>query len=481
MRKKFTNTEGYVVSSGEEINASPDAEKITPIKLSRFSLFKEYVRANRRNVKIFSTGIIFFVVILGIISNVKMGYAVVFNDQTIGYVKEKDKAETVISSIKNELSVYAGGEDISITSSFSPAFAPNNSFKNDEEIETIIKSSLEYYTDGCAVYIDDALAFACSDEQTARATVSEFENRILGGSEIIESKIQNKIEYKNEKVVATLLVSQKDALETILGTNSADGLYTIVEGDTLWSIGMENDIATDHLMELNGIESEVIQPGQVVRVKDPVALINIEYKKKISYIEYQPFETIYEYDSNLTKGSYKTTQEGSKGETAVEAIVTNVNSHEINREITKSELICEPVNEIIKVGTKPKPKTAATGVFGRPIGGGYVSSSFGYRSRGYHTGIDWAVSYGTPIYAADGGTVTSSGWGGGYGYMIKISHGNGYETLYAHCSKLAVKSGQKVAKGQVIAYVGSTGNSTGPHLHFEIRKNGQYLNPANYV
>ncbi len=480
MRKRFTNTEGDIVSSGENITASPDAQKKTPVKLSKFELFKEYVHINSKAIKVFSVGIICFVIILGMISNVKMGYVVVLGNEKIGYVKEKDKAVDIVKAIENELSVYTE-EDIDLSSSFSPAFAPNSSFKSDDEIEEVIKSTLEYYTDACAVYVDDTLAFACKDEQSAKDTVSAFEKYVLGDGEILESEILNKIEYKNEKVVATLLVSGEDAMETILGTNSKEGLYTIVEGDTLWSIGIENDIATDHLMELNNIDSEIIKPGQVLRIKDPTPLISIEYKEKISYIEYHPYETIYEHDSSMTKGRYKTVQEGSKGETAIEAIVTNVNNHETNREITKSEVICEPVNEIIKVGTKPKPKTAATGIFGRPISGGYVSSAFGNRSRGYHTGIDWAISYGTPIYAADGGTVTSAGWGGGYGYMIKISHGNGYETLYAHCSKLAVKYGQKVAKGQVIGYVGSTGNSTGPHLHFEIRKNGQYLNPANYV
>ena len=92
-----------------------------------------------------------------------------------------------------------------------------------------------------------------------------------------------------------------------------------------------------------------------------------------------------------------------------------------------------------------------------------------------------AVSTGTPVYAAASGTVTFAGYKGSYGYLVIIDHGNGYQTYYAHCSALYVSAGQSVAQGQNISAVGSTGNSTGPHLHFEIRYNGSTLNPQSYI
>lgn len=117
-----------------------------------------------------------------------------------------------------------------------------------------------------------------------------------------------------------------------------------------------------------------------------------------------------------------------------------------------------------------------------PIDSGYViSSRFGYRSSGNHTGLDIAISTGTPIQAAAGGVVTYSGWKGSYGYCVVISHGNGVETYYAHCSDLYVDAGEYVSQGEVIAAVGSTGNSTGPHLHLEVRMDGVPQNPQNYV
>lgn len=114
---------------------------------------------------------------------------------------------------------------------------------------------------------------------------------------------------------------------------------------------------------------------------------------------------------------------------------------------------------------------------------GTISSRFGWRSRDNHKGIDIAASYGTPIYAAASGTVTlaKTGYGGGYGNHIIISHGNGVQTLYGHCSSLCVEQGAHVSQGQLIAKMGSTGNSTGNHLHFEVRVNGVAQDPQNYV
>ena len=97
------------------------------------------------------------------------------------------------------------------------------------------------------------------------------------------------------------------------------------------------------------------------------------------------------------------------------------------------------------------------------------------------SGIDIGVDEGTPVHAADGGTVVWSGWMGGYGYAIVIDHGNGMSTLYGHNSELAVSEGQDVSKGQVIAYAGSTGNSTGPHVHFEVRISGDPVDPMGYL
>ena len=123
-----------------------------------------------------------------------------------------------------------------------------------------------------------------------------------------------------------------------------------------------------------------------------------------------------------------------------------------------------------------------------PTDGGYISSPFGGRpnpfsgyGRDWHPGIDIAVDYGTPVYASAAGYVEQSGWYGGYGNYVRLSHDFGYETAYGHMSRLAVEAGSFVKKGEVIGYVGSTGYSTGPHLHFEVMKYGEQVNPSSLI
>ena len=138
----------------------------------------------------------------------------------------------------------------------------------------------------------------------------------------------------------------------------------------------------------------------------------------------------------------------------------------------------------VNTATNTSSETASLGIaLVRPVSG-VITSRFGVRSSvrsSAHTGLDIAAGTGTPIVAAAAGTVTFSGYKGSYGNMIVISHGNGVQTYYAHCNSLSYSAGANVSQGQVIATVGSTGNSTGPHLHLEVRVNGVAYNPQNYV
>ena len=114
---------------------------------------------------------------------------------------------------------------------------------------------------------------------------------------------------------------------------------------------------------------------------------------------------------------------------------------------------------------------------------GFVSSPYGLRFNGteFHQGIDIAADMGAPIVATADGVVTAAGWNGGYGNMVDVDHGGGIVTRYGHASAVAVTVGQQVRRGEVIAYVGSTGRSTGPHVHYEVRVDGQPVNPAGYL
>ncbi len=160
--------------------------------------------------------------------------------------------------------------------------------------------------------------------------------------------------------------------------------------------------------------------------------------------------------------------------------------NELEKALDELEQTSKQIEAEIRQYQEKNQTNLGTGKYIWPVRGQIVQN-FGWRihpilrKRQFHTGLDIAVEYGTPILAADSGVVIFSGYNGGYGKMLLIDHGSGFSTLYGHASALLVDKGQTVVKGQVVAKVGTTGLSTGPHLHFEIRKNGTPVNPKDYL
>ncbi len=177
-----------------------------------------------------------------------------------------------------------------------------------------------------------------------------------------------------------------------------------------------------------------------------------------------------------------------------EKIISALNNdiNELKKQEEEAEKAEKQLNAQIASALKAASQKTVTysgnGKFGFPLTSySKISSPYGWRihpitkTRKLHSGIDYAAPYGTSILAAEDGVVLTAGWNGGYGYCVTVNHGGGYVTLYGHCSSLSVSAGQSVKRGQAIAKVGSTGNSTGNHLHFEVRTGGSAVNPAGYL
>lgn len=209
-------------------------------------------------------------------------------------------------------------------------------------------------------------------------------------------------------------------------------------------------------------------------------LVHVKTVYKETLYECTPYDTVELPDAELYEGETEVVSEGISGENYVEYTIIKHDGQEIDRYVSGETAITALSNRVVKVGTKPLPKGRATGSFINPTTG-TLSSSFGTRWSRQHKGIDISAPAGTAILATDGGTVIYAGWMSGYGNLVQIDHGNGYVTCYAHCSVLYVSVGQLVMQGETIAAVGSTGNSTGNHLHFEVRVGGAADNPLNYV
>ncbi len=195
------------------------------------------------------------------------------------------------------------------------------------------------------------------------------------------------------------------------------------------------------------------------------------------------YKTVTNRTSSQKVGYYAVTIKGVDGLKQKVDNVTYVNGVEVGRESIEDVVVSEPVNQVVTIGTAPSG-TGGSMLFPIPKSAYYYISTYYGIDPGdnqMHHGIDIAVGRGTPIYAALDGTVTDVGYRSDYGYYVVVEHSGGIKTRYAHNSQNLVKVGQTVAKGQTIALVGSTGRSTGNHLHFEVIVNGNRVNPYNYI
>lgn len=290
-----------------------------------------------------------------------------------------------------------------------------------------------------------------------------------------------KVEIKPVYVKPSVSVATEDqALTKIMFGKDEVIEYTIKEGDTLWDLARKYDISVDDIFASNPGLTEKIMPGQKIKLSKMTPLINVVLEKEVEFEDVLPKQVKVIKSENYYTTQTIVKQEGKDGRAKIKAKIVYMNGLEYDRKILFQQILQRPVDRVVVVGTKKPPRYFATGRFSYPVWG-LLTSRFGYRGREFHEGIDLAVPWGSNVYAADGGVVEFAGWSGGYGKLIIINHQNGYKTYYGHLSRFLVSPGQKVAKGQLIAKSGSTGRSTGPHLHFEVRKNGVPQNPLVYL
>lgn len=181
------------------------------------------------------------------------------------------------------------------------------------------------------------------------------------------------------------------------------------------------------------------------------------------------------YDENLYKDELIVETEGSAGQQETTTLFTYLNGRCVSQDVIDSRIIVPAVSRVVHIGTKERPD------FIMPVSGYVITSRVGPRWGRNHNGIDLAVPVGTNVYSSASGTVIQSGWNGGYGICVSIDHGNGIVARYGHLSEASVTVGQTVSQGEFIGLSGNTGNSTGPHLHFEMRLNEEVVDPLEYV
>ena len=294
---------------------------------------------------------------------------------------------------------------------------------------------------------------------------------------VLDMAFVENIEVYENYVQSDAFTTADDAAAEVTKEKESNKIYVVESGDCLSVIAMDHDTTVSSIVALNGLDSAdaMIRDGQELIIAVPEPDLQLRVTKGEVYEEdYTEDPIIIDNDSWYTTKEV-VQQEGTTGHRERNDVVVYENGVETSREMIHQNVMVASQAAVIERGTIIPP------TYIKPISGGRYTSGFGRRWGRMHKGVDWACPIGTTVYASCAGTVISASYNGGYGNNVVISHADGRLTRYAHNSKLLVKVGQHVEQGEPIALSGSTGRSTGPHVHFEIYINGSAVDPLKYI
>lgn len=412
----------------------------------------------------------------------------VINGEQVGIVINEKSGKDLVQSVLAEK-----GASLGVVAKTHDEIKFERIRLNKEEIQPLSEDELEgklsAYVEAGAITIADQPLFILPSLEEAQKLLQEYQDMYIQPSET--NQVAN-VSFEEEVVTQTVevdpekVVSTEEASEKLKQGNIQKLEYTVEKNDSWWLIARKNNMLTMEVLAANpGTTLDTkIKPGEKINLEKVSPYLTVVATGTRTDEEVVPFDVVSKTDSSLGSGQTKITQAGSDGQKNVTYTYVQKNDKVVREEILDEKVTKEPVDQVVAKGPQRATILVASRGSGKASGlswpiSSHINSYYGYRSGRQHTGIDLAGHTGDPFAAAASGKVVSAGWGGGYGNMIVIDHGNGIQTRYAHASKLLVSVGQSVSKGQTIGLVGSTGNSTGPHLHFEVILNGSTVNPLN--
>lgn len=425
--------------------------------------------------------IMLFVLVLPMFSLMRVGVVVKVDGRVLGYVENQNEVQMAVQALEAESSEVLGepfhlGADVS----FEVAVTTPDSFITPDELPAAIAQNVDSLGTIAVVKIDGETVGACAEETQAAQVLDELREEAAQGDADAKTEFVQDVKVETLQAPTELLISQEDLKSKLLETKTEAQVYVVGEDDTMTSIAREHGMLRDDLLALNpDVIPERMAPGSTVILEAAVPTLSVKVVRTVDYTEDIAFDTIEKGSDSLAKGKENVIQQGATGLAAVTAEIVEIDGEEQERNILSRTVTLAPVDEIVEIGTKNIG--LGTGSLIAPVSG-TMTSGYKYRWGRMHKGIDYGLSVGSTVRAADNGRVIVSEYSrSGYGYYIIIDHGNGMKTLYAHNSQLLVNVGDTVEQGQSIALSGNTGNSTGPHCHFEVMIDGENVNPANYL
>ncbi|MCD8248343.1 MAG: peptidoglycan DD-metalloendopeptidase family protein [Lachnospiraceae bacterium] len=344
-----------------------------------------------------------------------------------------------------------------------------------DEVEKLLLAAMEPYNEDGLFGVE---VVADTSRELNSFTVEVNAEEELGEEDGLKDlDFYEKVEICEAYVDEEDLTDVAEAIDLVTKETEKNQVYEVQAGDTLSEIANSRGYYVDEVLALNeGLTRDAtLNIGDEIIISVPEPELSIVTTVQSTYEEDYYAETEYVENDDWYTTQTEVLQEAEAGHHEVTVLISSKNGTETGRETIAETIMVEAVPEIIEKGTQTPP------TYVKPVTGGTLSSTFKWRWGRMHKGVDWAVPVGTAVRASSGGTVVSAGWSSGYGYCITISHPDGKQTRYAHLSKILVSVGETVEQNEKIALSGNTGNSTGPHLHFEILVNGTQVNPLLYL
>ncbi|MCL1803256.1 MAG: peptidoglycan DD-metalloendopeptidase family protein [Eubacteriaceae bacterium] len=422
------------------------------------------------------------------IVNYVYGYEVILNGYNIGYVRNISTFNEALSRADAQFRQWYQNDSVFYERTITKISTfignkPSELLDVDGCLKKIYECNIPIFAQGGVIEIDGIEAVRLASIAEANDTVSHLSARSEDDEDFISTEIieQNPIQdisVSPKTVEMTSVASVQEAIEYLLDpedSNNTRRNSTLVD-----RIANTNDSGNRGMMTALNFRQDDFAVGDIA--SKPKVTFNTV--KMVKYEEEIKFSKEYKNDSSLLEGQTKVVQDGVNGIEQVEAVIKYANNKEISREVKARNITTYPVNQVIARGTKPIPVVydgTGSGDYIIP-GSGKISSFTASRSGSHanYNAIDIALPVGSSIVASKNGTVTMAEYYGDYGYCVQIKHSDNYSTLYAHLDSFTCKVGDTVKQGDQVARSGNTGRTTGPHLHFEIRKNGTRLDLRNF-
>ncbi len=420
--------------------------------------------------------------------------------ETVGYISNESTFTEASQLVSSELLSTSTEIEESLKPTYKLAAVDSSKMKNSTQLAESMLYGNNDIEEAYGLFIDGELIGAIRSEGDLSFILDEFTESYADTSQKGSFSFVQDVETKSGLFASKDVMTTDQLRETIRGTKNVIKSHTVKSNNTVSKLLSTYKMTEERFYELNPqVAKNGLIAGETVSVETEKPVLEVKCVIVRQYTVSVNFKSTTVKDATKYTTYKKLKTAGKKGTNKVTEEIVYVGGVEQSRKVIKTEVLKTPVDEVYVVGTKKLPSGGGGGSSGGGGGGGggrvptgmftwpvpgvkHVSSYYGMRWGRLHKGIDISTGgiYGRTVVASASGKVTRAGWFSSYGYCIDIQHSSGYLTRYAHLSKINVSKGQYVSSGQAIGKVGNSGNSTGPHLHFEIRLNGNTKNPMSY-